>query len=169
MSEYRNKTTGEVLTQGQVRALHPNTSLPRVWTADTLTFLNVDPVLGGAHPTPSTYQRVERQGVEQIGDNWHEKWAVVEMFSATTDEDGVTTTKAEHEATYQSGLDAARAIQERTTRDALLASSDWTQMNDSPLANDAKTAWSTYRQQLREIPQQQSGQWPNNISWPTQP
>ena len=92
MAEYRNKTSGEVLTQGQVRAQHPHTSLPRVWTSDTLAFLNVDPVLGGAQPTPSQYQRVERQGVEQIGSNWHEKWTAVEMFADTT-KDGVTTTK----------------------------------------------------------------------------
>jgi len=167
MGEYRNKTTGEVLSQGQVRAQHPNTSLPRVWGADTLAFLNVDPVLAGAQPTPSTYQRVERQGVEQDSSgNWVEKWSAVEMFADTT-VDGVTTTKAQHEAAYQAGLDAAAATSLRAVRDRLLAECDWTQMNDSPLANDSKTAWSTYRQHLREVPQQTN--FPNDISWPTQP
>lgn len=162
MSEYRNKTSGEVLSQGQVRAQHPNTSLPRVWTADTLEFLNVDPVLGGAQPTPSQYQRVERQGVEQIGDNWHEKWSAVEMFSDTT-VDGVTTTKAAHEAAYQAGLDAALATTERAKRDALLAETDYLALSDATLSS----AMTTYRQQLREVPQQ--AEFPNTISWPTKP
>tara|TARA_X000001382_G_scaffold39306_2_gene26244 strand:+ start:2419 stop:2907 length:489 start_codon:yes stop_codon:yes gene_type:complete len=162
MSEYRNKTTGEVLSQGQVRAQHPNTSLPRVWGADTLAFLNVDPVLPGAQPTPSTYQRVERQGVEKIGDNWHEKWTAVEMFSDTT-EDGVTTTKAEHEAAYQATLDAALATTERAKRDALLAETDYLALSDTTLSS----AMTTYRQQLREVPQQ--SEFPATISWPTKP
>ena len=162
MSEYRNKTTGEVLSQGQVRAQHPNTSLPRVWGADTLAFLNVDPVLPGAQPTPSTYQRVERQGVEKIGDNWHEKWTAVEMFADTT-EDGVTTTKAEHEAAYQATLDAALATTERAKRDALLAETDYLALSDTTLSS----AMTTYRQQLREVPQQ--SEFPATISWPTKP
>ena len=37
----------------------------------------------------------------------------------------------------------------RRERDSLLTSSDWTQYNDSPLADEAKTSWSTYRQELR--------------------
>ena len=162
MSEYRNKETGEVLSQGQVRAQHPNTSLPRVWTSDTLAFLNVDPVLGGAQPTPSIYQRVERQGVEQIGDNWHEKWTAVDMFADTT-VDGVTTSKSAHEAAYQAGLDAALATTERAKRDALLAATDYLALSDTTLSGEM----TTYRQQLREVPQQ--SEFPNTISWPTKP
>ena len=164
MAEYRNKTTGEVLTQGQVRAAHPNTSLPRVWTSDTLEFLNVDPVLGGAHPTPSQYQRVERQGVEQIGDNWHEKWTAVEMFADTT-EDGVTTTKAEHEAAYQATLDAATATSNRATRDTLIAASDFYALTDVTLTADM----TVYRQALRDITAHNN--WPNlaDSDWPTKP
>ena len=164
MSEYRNKETGEVLTQGQVRALHPNTSLPRVWTADTLAFLNVDPVLGGAHPTPTTYQRVERQGVEQIGDNWHEKWTAVDMFADST-EDGVTTTKAEHEAAYQAGLDAAAATSTRAERDTLLAATDFYALTDVTLTADM----TVYRQALRDITAHNN--WPilSDSDWPTKP
>ena len=168
MAEYRNRTTGEVKTQGQWRAANPNMSLPRVWKAATLDALNLDAVLRSPAATTTAYQNSVRDGVEQDANgNWVEKYVARDMFQDTT-EDGVTTTKAEHELTYQAGLDAARAIQERSKRDALLASSDWTQMNDSPLGNEAKTAWSTYRQQLRELPQQ-SEQWPNDITWPTQP
>jgi len=37
----------------------------------------------------------------------------------------------------------------RQRRDALLNSSDWVMMSDSPIAD--KTAWQTYRQELRDI------------------
>lgn len=40
----------------------------------------------------------------------------------------------------------------RLTRDAFLAKSDWTQTADSPLSDADKTAWATYRQQLRDFP-----------------
>jgi hypothetical protein len=37
-------------------------------------------------------------------------------------------------------------------RNAFLADSDWTQSPDSPLSDTDKTAWATYRQQLRDFP-----------------
>ena len=40
----------------------------------------------------------------------------------------------------------------RSRRDMLLAESDWTQFNDSPLTDSKKTEWATYRQKLRDLP-----------------
>jgi len=37
-------------------------------------------------------------------------------------------------------------------RNRKLKDSDWTQMPDSPLTDSKKTEWATYRQQLRDIP-----------------
>ena len=39
----------------------------------------------------------------------------------------------------------------RPERDRLLTSSDWTQLNDSPLSEDKLAAWSAYRQDLRDL------------------
>ena len=44
MGEYRERTTGEVKTQGEWRADFPNMSLPKVWKAATLDAMNLDPV-----------------------------------------------------------------------------------------------------------------------------
>lgn len=52
-------------------------------------------------------------------------------------------------------------------RDKLLLDSDWTQLPDVPLTEEQKTAWATYRQELRDIPQQ-SG-YPFDVIWPTAP
>ena len=169
MSEYRNRTTGVVKTQGQIRRDNPNMSLPRVWKAATLDALDLDPVLGSPAATTTAYQTSVRDGVVQDANgNWVENYVARDMFADTT-EDGVTTTKAEHEAAYQAGLDAKVAEGHRTTRDDLLASSDWTQMNDSPLTNEAKTAWATYRQELRDLTDLDA--WPNlaDDDWPVAP
>ena len=40
----------------------------------------------------------------------------------------------------------------RHRRDALLAQTDWTQVNDAPLSSEQKAAYATYRQALRDLP-----------------
>jgi len=177
MSEYRDRTTGEVKTQGQWRADNPNMSLPRVWRAATLDALNLDAVLRSPPAVTRAYQASVRDGVEQDANgNWVEKYVARDMFSDTTtstpETDGgenvVTTTKAEHEAAYQARLDAMAAESNRMARNKLLDDSDWTQMNDSPLSNEVKTAWATYRQELRGISDLDA--WPNLADgWPVSP
>lgn len=39
----------------------------------------------------------------------------------------------------------------RVERNNLLKQSDWTQLPDSPLVQEEKTAWKNYRQQLRDL------------------
>ena len=170
MGEYRNRTTGVVMTQGQIRAANPNTSLPRVWKAATLDALDLDPVLAAPQPSKAQYESVRRNGVVQdANNNWVTAWEVVDMFTSYTDEEGVFHSKLEQEQAYQAGLDAKVAESNRTKRDGLLADSDWTQMNDSPLTNEVKTAWATYRQELRGITDLDA--WPNlaDDDWPVQP
>ena len=170
MSEYRHTETGEVKTQGEWRGLNKHRSMPRVWNANVLEALSLDAVLASPAATISQYQTSVRDGVEQDANgNWVEKYVASDMFADTTDDDGVTTTKAQHEASYQAGLDAKVAEGHRTKRNTLLEASDWTQMNDSPLANEVKTAWATYRQELRGLTD--ADEWPNlaDDDWPVSP
>lgn len=51
----------------------------------------------------------------------------------------------------------------RSQRNQLLQESDWTQLPDSPVD---KTVWATYRQELRDITDQED---PFNIVWPVDP
>lgn len=53
----------------------------------------------------------------------------------------------------------------RAQRNALLSASDWTQMPDAASKN--KAAWATYRQSLRDIPQNNTD--PDAIVWPVKP
>jgi hypothetical protein len=54
----------------------------------------------------------------------------------------------------------------RSERDALLASSDWTQASDSPLTDEVKATWVTYREELRDLPESAD---PADPTWPTPP
>jgi len=54
----------------------------------------------------------------------------------------------------------------RQKRNALLAESDWTQANDSPLAAEKKVEWASYRTALRNLPSNKS--WPD-VTFPTEP
>jgi hypothetical protein len=165
MSEYRNRTTGVVKTQGQWRNEFANMSLPRVWKAATLDALDLDPVLRSPAATVGDYQVSVRDGVEQNANgDWVEKYVARDMFADTT-EDGVTTTKAEHEAAYQATLDAATAERNRATRDAKLAETDFYALSDVTMSAEM----TTYRQALRDITSHAN--WPNleEADWPTKP
>jgi len=59
-------------------------------------------------------------------------------------------------------LDKLCADKVRKERDALLASTDWTQVFDSPVNKDS---YAVYRQALRDIPQQNG--FPHNVTWPS--
>ena len=165
MSEYRERTTGEVKTQGEWRAAFKNMSLPKVWNSNVCDAMNIDPVLASPAATTSAYQTSARDGVEQNSNgDWVEKYVARDMFADTT-EDGVTTTKAQHEAAYQATLDANTATSNRSTRDAKLADTDWHGMSDVTMSSDM----TTYRQALRDLPTHSN--WPNleDADWPTKP
>ena len=165
MAEYRNRTTGEVKTQSEWKAAHPNMSLPRVWNSNVLDALNIDPVFASPKATTTAYQTSVRDGVEQDSKgNWVEKYVARDMFADTT-VDGVTTTKAQHEAAYQATLDASTATANRTKRNERLAETDFYALSDVVMLSDM----TTYRQALRDLPTHKN--WPNllNSDWPTKP
>jgi hypothetical protein len=55
----------------------------------------------------------------------------------------------------------------RTERNSILKDSDWSQLSDAPLTSANKTAWATYRQALRDLPENTED--PKNVTWPLQP
>ena len=166
MAEYRHTTTGEVKTQGQWRSHYSNVSLPRTWKTATVAGLSLEAVLASPAATTTAYQSSARDGVEQDANgNWVEKYVARDMFADTTDEDGVTTTKAEHETAYQAGLDAKVAESNRSKRDGLLAATDYFALTDVTM--DAPMT--TYRQALRDITSHADFPSLDDADWPTKP
>ena len=89
------------------------------------------------------------------------------LFIVVENPDGSYTSTprtADDIAAYQANKDAQQAAGVRANRSRKLADSDWTQVADSPVD---KAVWATYRQALRDVPQQAG--FPETIQWPTQP
>jgi hypothetical protein len=55
----------------------------------------------------------------------------------------------------------------RAERDAKLLKCDWTQGDDSPLTDEVKASWATYRENLRDLPANTGD--PDNPTWPDVP
>ena len=165
MSEYRNRTSGAVNTQGEIRRSMPNTSLPRVWTSSICDSLGIDPVLAAPAPEASgEYKVVSRNGVTQDANgNWVQAYVESDMFADYVDEDGVTVTKASQEEAYTASKNEEAATAVRAERDKLLAETDWRAGSDLTMSD----AWKIYRQALRDITSQEG--FPNTVTWPTQP
>jgi hypothetical protein len=56
----------------------------------------------------------------------------------------------------------------RATRNSLLADCDWTQASDSPLTDEVKATWATYREALRDLPATDDFD-PLDVTWPDVP
>ena len=164
--EYRIQSTGEVKTQGEVRRMHSNTSLPRVWDANVCSALGIDPVLEAPKPEVTGYTQAVRNGATQDANgNWVQAWSVVDMFQDYTDDEGVTHTKADQEAAYQADLDAKAAASVRSTRDAKIAETDWMALTDVTMS----TEMAAYRQALRDITTHANFPYLQDSDWPTKP
>ena len=181
-------------TIGQLRKDNPNVSFPKNITTGILQKYGVVGVVEGPQPECGPYQRVQRDAMphrpiirytdnedardpvtgdidlSQVGlpvyaNYWMIGYTAVDMFSDTTDEEGVVTTKAEHEAAYQAGLDKAAADAARAKRNALIAETDYLALTDNTLDDITKG----YRQALRDITNHPN--WPHleESDWPVKP
>ena len=74
------------------------------------------------------------------------------------------TTLTEHTDPRYVPTTEEKAERQRVKRNSELKLSDWTQVSDAPVDQNA---WATYRQSLRDIPDQDG--FPNEIDWPTEP
>jgi hypothetical protein len=164
---YRIKSSGAVKTQGEIRKLHPNVSLPRVWTAEVCEFLGIDPVLASPAPEVTDLQIAVQSGVKQDAKgNWVYDWDVRNKFSDYTKEDGTVVTKAEQEAEYLAKKTADKAAAIRAERDKKLAETDWMVIKAAETGVALATNWATYRQALRDITSQDT--FPESVTWPTE-
>ena len=70
----------------------------------------------------------------------------------------------ERNAEWAAGADVRAAEEVRDERDTLLVASDWTQVADAPVDQDA---WADYRQELRDVTSQET--FPSEVTWPVPP
>lgn len=134
---------------GRLRKDHPNTSFPKSIPDATLAAYGVYSVTVLDAPAyDADTQRIEQDALPvEINGQWELRWSVIDL---TPEELEVKAAAAEAEV--------------RMERDRLLAACDWTQVADAPVD---QAAWATYRQALRDLPQQ--ADFPHNVTWPTKP
>lgn len=166
--ELRNRKTGAVITDQQLRSENPNTSFPAVLTPDIIDAFGYDPVLEGPQPTLiPPYQIAQRDGVVEVNGQWFTHYIAGPVFQDYTDEQGVVHTASEQYEAYCFSKDAEQGTAVRLDRNRRLAECDWTQLIDSPLDPEAKAAWAFYRENLRMVPEQSGFPW--DVQWPPAP
>ena len=146
----RNKQTGAVVTDGEFRAAFPNTGFPIHITEQTYNEFGYDVVLEGPQAQPTRYQVGFADGVQKIDGKWFTKYSVADM---------------DDEAKAAKDEEQAKSV--RNSRTEKLRESDWTQLDDTPMSNTQKAGWATYRQALRDVPDQAGFPW--EVEWPVQP
>lgn len=126
-----------------------NVSFPKIVPDTILADYGVFKVTTADRPTIDGATQVATVNAEatQVAGKWIYEWTVRD--------------KTADELAQQ---DAALAAEVRSTRDKLLIASDWTQVADAPVD---QAVWATYRQALRDIPQQAG--FPSNVTWPQEP
>ena len=134
MAEYRIRETGAVVTESELRALHPYTSFPYILTEELVNDLGADVVFEGPQASPTRYQVAYRDGVEQIEGKWYTKYAVADM-----DADAIA------------AVDAGTIAANKAIRNTKLDNTDWTQLTDVPITVACLTAFQVYRQALRDL------------------
>lgn len=134
---------------GQLRRENPNTSFPKRIPDELLAEWGVYPVT--VEEQPSYTERTQTVSREATPTGSGSSWTI-----------GCTVVGKTQEEVQE--YDENVAASNRSTRDDLLSSSDWTQAADAPV--DA-TTWATYRQALRDITSHAN--WPNldEADWPT--
>lgn len=137
-------------SEAEFRRDNAGTSFPENIPDKTLAEYGAFRVFSDVHPPyDPTTQKVE-EGIPFFNgytQRWTQSWKIVDM------------TQQEIELRT-----AARADQVRDERNRLIAESDWTQLQDTPVN---KETWAIYRQALRDIPEQSGFPW--NVEWPTKP
>jgi len=157
--EIRVRSTGAVMYETEFRRwlLDNNGPTYNTLTPEIMELLDVDPVFEGPHASGGTvYQISQRAGVEQINGNWFTKYVLGPVFE-----------NAEDEAAYKAQKDAEQAKSVRSDRDQRLAGCDWRVLKSFEAGGPQDSNWAAYRQQLRDIPNQDGFPW--NVTWPTEP
>jgi hypothetical protein len=141
-----NNETYYPYTISELRNSYPNVSLPENISDETL--INWDMHVVTPTPMPTDYTKNITEGTPTLIDGiYYKSW--------------VQTDASEAEINYRI---QSKWEDIRIQRNELLTECDWTQLGD--VSQTIKDLWTVYRQQLRDVTNQQN---PFNIEWPVKP
>ena len=141
-----NNTTHYPYTISDLRNSYPNVSIPENISDEALIEWGMYVVT--PTPMPTDYTKNIAEGTPTLIDGiYYKSW--------------VQTNASEEEINYRI---QSKWEDIRIQRNELLAECDWTQLSD--VSQFIKDLWTVYRQQLRDVTNQQN---PFNIEWPVKP
>lgn len=146
-----NKPIGHPIVENNFKQLFTNISFPQYLTPESVEGTGFGMYEFSQVPAAEKYQKVIE--VDPIKDEqgfWRQTWSIVDM----NDEEKAVE-------------DERKANEVRVQRDFLLMQCDWTQLDDAPITNAKKLEWATYRQALRDIPEQTGFPW--DVNFPQKP
>ena len=135
-------------TIGNLRRDNPNTSFPKRPSDEMLAEWGMQPVTRTDRPDVDHTKNVTEGTPMLNGDAWTQVW---EVTDATTEEIAARTE------------DQARSV--RSTRNQLIADTDWMALSDNTLTPE----WAIYRQALRDITDTPKFPWLEDADWPAKP
>lgn len=142
---------GHPVVEDNLRALFPGRVFPVIYTPEYVEPLGFGMFEFTQVPEAPRFKKaVEVTPVKRDNGIYYQSWEIVDM-----------TVEEQAEATEK------QAQRVRAERDFKLLRCDWTQIADSPLQPEAKAAWATYRQALRDVTAQAGFPW--DVQWPEAP
>jgi hypothetical protein len=141
-----DETINYPYTIKELREAYPNVSLPAQLSEEALSDWGVYSVT--STQMPNDYTKNITEGTPVLTDGvYYQNWIIVNA------------TESEINYRLENQWEEIRLI-----RNELLKESDWTQLSD--VSQTIKDLWTVYRQELRNITNQQN---PFNIEWPIKP
>ena len=135
----------------EIRRRFPHTSFPEQIEDADLSAFGVVRVESSPQPSINTREERIEEGTPELNNGiWSQKWNTVALSANEIQQ-----------------IKDRQASLVRVERNGRLASCDWTQLSDTPLTPEAKSAWSFYRENLRMVPEQQGFPW--DVQWPPEP
>jgi hypothetical protein len=142
-------------SRASLQRRYPHTSFPKVLTDETYISFGYVKVQPTEQPSYNPEEGdLVQENPELINGTWVQKWSFVKYDDAIINQ---------QIADKQNQL----VINERTKRNQLLEQSDLDVILSLEAANSIPDALKTYRQALRDVPEQAG--FPDNITWPTKP
>jgi hypothetical protein len=141
-----DETINYPYTIKELREAYPNVSLPAELSEEALSDWGMYSVT--STQMPNDYTKNITEGTPVLTDGvYYQNWIIVNA------------TESEINYRLENQWEEIRLI-----RNELLKESDWTQLSD--VSQTIKDLWTVYRQELRNITNQQN---PFNIEWPIKP
>lgn len=155
--KFIHNQTGQIFnSEWELRMAHPNTSFPTPFDANALEYANVSVVVEVTQPTVTELQRADYEGIQFVNGTWIEVWSVHPKYDDPVEQ-----------ANWELECLEVQWDMVRGQRDALLAATDYTDLPNTPITNECRAEFISYRQELRDITETQTD--PYNIIWPTLP